>query len=145
MLPLFVSKETWPVRNKVPNREFYWSADHEFYIRLRNWNRKSVWCAGKFVRKIMLLSKSESSLEKKQFHLSIFSQTSRKPIRKRKVYKTKVVIQNSAIKCHHEFHVRSHKNSSISIGYFFSLTNKSNLIVALSKIKGTILRWKKIS
>ena len=43
----------------------------------------------------MLLRKNESSLEKKT------------------VYKVKVVMQNSANKCYHEFHVRSHKDFEI--------------------------------
>ena len=55
----------------------------------------------------MLLHKNESSLEKQQFHDRIFFQPNRNPVRKRKVCKTKVVIQNSSIKCYHEFHVRS--------------------------------------
>ena len=89
----------------------------------------------------MLLRKNESFLEKKQFHWSFTVsqfQTSRNPVRKRKVYKTMLVIQNSAIKCYHEFRVRSH-NFTRS----FSLTSKSNLIVALFKIKGLIMRLEK--
>ena len=55
------------------------------------------------------------------------------------------MIQNPAIKCYHEFHLRLRKNLEMLIlAFFFSLTNKSNLIVALYKIKGTILRRKKI-
>ena len=34
-----------PTKNKVPNREFYWSADHEFYARLGIWKFKSMWSA----------------------------------------------------------------------------------------------------
>ena len=58
----------------------------------------------------MLLRKNESSLEKKTVSLKDFFQESRNPVRKRKVYKTKVVIQNSAIKCYQEFYVSSHKD-----------------------------------
>ena len=39
--------------------------------------------------------------------MRIFFQTSGNPVRKRKVYKVKVVIQNSVIKGYHEFHVKS--------------------------------------
>ena len=38
-----------------------------------------------------------------------FFQANRNAVRKRKVYKMKEVIQNSAIKCYQEFHVRSHR------------------------------------
>ena len=57
----------------------------------------------------MLLGKKESSLRKTVSLKNIF-QACQNPVRKRKVYKTKVMIQNSAIKCYHEFHVRSHKD-----------------------------------
>ena len=35
LLPFIVSRDTPPIRNKVFDRKFYWSADHEFYSRLR--------------------------------------------------------------------------------------------------------------
>ena len=63
----------------------------------------------KFVRKLMLLRKNKISLEKKTVSLTDFYQASRNPVRKKKLNKTKVVIQNLAIKCYHEFHVKSHK------------------------------------
>ena len=44
-----------------------------------------------------------------------FFQASPNQVRKRKVYKTKVVIQNSATKCYHEFHLRSHKDLEMLI------------------------------
>ena len=92
----------------------------------------------------MLLCKNKSSIEKKTVSLKDVFQASQYPVRKGKVYEVKVVTQNSAIKCYHEFHVRSHKNfGNVNIGGSFSVTNKSNLIVPLCKIKGTILRWKK--
>ena len=50
------------------------------------------------------------------------------------------MIQN----CYHEFHVRLHQDLD-KTGGFFCLTNKHNVIVALCKIKGIILRWKKNS
>ena len=49
----------------VPDGEFYWCADHEFYARLGMWNCKSVWPSDKFVRKLMLMHKHESSIAKK--------------------------------------------------------------------------------
>ena len=42
--------------------------------------------------------------------LKNFFQSSQNPVRKRRVYKTKVVIQNSPIKFYYEFHVRLHKD-----------------------------------
>ena len=63
----------------------------------------------------MLLRKSESSLEKKAVSVKEFFQAIPNPIRKRKVYKTKVVIENSATKCYHEFHLRSHKDLEMLI------------------------------
>ena len=111
LLPFNVIRDISPIRNKVPDREFCWSVDHEFYSRLGIWNCASVWSTEKFVWKLTILRKNESSLEKrKQFHWRIFFQRSWNKVYK-KVYKTKVVIQNSAIKCYHEFHVRSHNDS----------------------------------
>ena len=55
-----------------------------------------------------------------------------------------VIRQNSDIKGHHEFHVRSHKDLDANNGDSYSLINKSNLIAALFKIKGTLLGKKKI-
>ena len=67
VLHFIVSQDISPIGNKVPYREFYWNADHEFYSRLGIVKSKPVWSADKFVRKLMLLPKNESSLEKKQF------------------------------------------------------------------------------
>ena len=59
------------------------------------------------------------------------------------------MIQNSAIKCYHEFHVRSRKDLEMLIlaAHFLLLTKVTIVIVtltivivALYKIKGTILR-----
>ena len=44
--------------------------------------------------------------KKKQSQWRILFQASRNPLSKMEVNKTKVVIQNSAMKCYHEFHVR---------------------------------------
>ena len=63
----------------------------------------------------MLLRKSESSLEKKAVSVKEYFQAIRNPVRKRKVYKTKVVMENSATKCYHEFHLRSHKDLEMLI------------------------------
>ena len=54
------------------------------------------------------------ALEKENnFTEGFFIQVSRNPVRKRKVYKMMPVIQNSAIKYYHAFHVTSHKNSEM--------------------------------
>ena len=64
------------------------------------------------------------------------------------------MIQNSAIKCYHEFHVRSRKDLEMLIlaAHFLLLTKVTIVIVtltivivALYRIKGTILRWKKFT
>ena len=31
VLPFIVSRNTLPIRSKFPDREFYWSADHDFF------------------------------------------------------------------------------------------------------------------
>ena len=64
VLLFIVSRDTLPIGNKFPDREFYWSAEHEFYSRLGIRNCKSVLS----VDKLMLLRKSDSSLEIKQFY-----------------------------------------------------------------------------
>ena len=98
-----VSRDISPIGNNVDDREFYLSVDHELYTRLGIGNCTSFWSPYKFVRKLMLVYKSDTEA-------FFFFHAIRNPVRKRKVYKTKVVIQNSAIKCYHEFHVRSHKD-----------------------------------
>ena len=103
------------IGNKFPDREFYWTIDQGFYSRLGIYNYKSVWSADKFYRKLMLLRKSESSLEQKLVSLNDIFQASRNPVRKRKIYKEKIVIQNSAPKCYHELHLRSGKYLEILI------------------------------
>ena len=60
-----------------------------------------------------------------------------------KVYKTNVATQNSVTKCYHESHLRLDKDLEMWTGSLLSLICKSNIIVALYKIKGTILRRKK--
>ena len=114
VLPFIGSRKTSPM-NKVPDREFYWSAHHEFYTRLGIWNCSSVWSTDKFMRKLILLRENESSLEKKQFYWKIFFQASRNPARKRKVSKTEVMLQSLAIKCYLEFHLNSHEDLEILI------------------------------
>ena len=87
----FVSRCILLIGNKVPDRKFYWNADHEFYSRLRIWNNESVRSTDKFVKKLILLHKNERILEKKK------AVSLKDPVRKRKVYKTKVVIQNCKV------------------------------------------------
>ena len=113
MLLFTVSRNTSPIGNKVPDREFNWSNDHEFYTRLGI--SRSVWSTGKFVKKLILLRKNKSSLEKKTVLLKDFFQASRNPIRKRKVSKTEVVIQSLTIKCYDELHLSSHKDLEMLI------------------------------
>ena len=64
-LAFIVNRGTSLIRTKVPNREFYWSIEYEFYSRLGSWNGRSVWFADRFVKKLMLLRKIKSFLEKK--------------------------------------------------------------------------------
>ena len=59
------SRDISPIGNKVPDLDFYGSVNHEFYTRLGIWNCKSVWSTDKFLKKLMLLRKKESSLKKK--------------------------------------------------------------------------------
>ena len=54
VLHFVVSRDTSLIGNKVPDQKFYWCADHEFYIRLRVWNCRSVWSTDKFVKKLIL-------------------------------------------------------------------------------------------
>ena len=61
-----VSRDILPIGNKVPDWKFYWSADYKFYNRLEIWNCRSVWSTDKFVRKLILLRKNESFLERKK-------------------------------------------------------------------------------
>ena len=86
----------------------------------------------------MLLRKDESSSEK-NFHQKIFFQTSWNPVRKKKVCKVTVVRQNLAIRGYHEFHVGSQRFRDANNGDSYSLINKSNCIVTLYKIRGTLL------
>ena len=53
-------------------------------------------------------------LKKNSFTEGFFFSNKSKYI-KELVYKVKVVIQNSAIKCYHEFHLRSHKDLEMLI------------------------------
>ena len=56
VLPFIVSQNTLPIRNKLPNREFYWSADHKYFP---DWESEIVnQSADKFVRKLVLLLKN---------------------------------------------------------------------------------------
>ena len=64
-LLFIVSRDTSQTPHLSSWWRFYWCADHEFYARLGMWNCKSVWPSDKFVRKLMLLHKHESSIAKK--------------------------------------------------------------------------------
>ena len=63
VLLFIISRVTLSSGNKFLDREFYWSADHEFYSRLGIWYCKLIWSGDKFVWKLILLHKSESSLK----------------------------------------------------------------------------------
>ena len=78
-----VNRNTSLIGYKVPDQEFYWSSDHEFYTTLRIWNCKSVWSTKIPIRKPMLLCKNESSLERKQFHRRIFYSSESKSSKKK--------------------------------------------------------------
>ena len=55
-----VSRDISPIGNNVDDREFYLSVDHELYTRLGIENCTSVWSPDKFVRKLMLVGKSDT-------------------------------------------------------------------------------------
>ena len=63
-LLFIVSRDTSQTPHLSSWWRFYWCADHEFYARLGMWNCKSVWPSDKFVRKLMLMHKHESSIAK---------------------------------------------------------------------------------
>ena len=60
VLPFIVSRDISPIGNNVDDREFYLSVDHELYTRLGIGNCTSVWSPDKFVRKLMLVGKSDT-------------------------------------------------------------------------------------
>ena len=82
ILPFIINRDISSIGNKVPDREFYWSVDHEFYSRLGIWNCKSAWSAEKFLRKLMLLRRNESSSEQKTVSLKGFLSSKLKSSRK---------------------------------------------------------------
>ena len=131
---LFIfSRDTSPIGNKTPDREFHWSTAHEFCSCLRIWNCKSACSAGKFVRKLVLLREIKGSLEKIVTPKGIFSREWKSSKKKQSlVYKMHGDIQNSAIKDRHEFHVKTHKDLEMLILPTPILpTNKFSLRVAL--------------
>ena len=111
VLSLILSWNTSPIRNKIPDQEFFWGADHEFYSRLRIWNCKLAWS---------LDSLQKISSENWRYCTKV----------KAHVYKMKVVIQNSAIKDYHKFHIRLHKDLEIII-----------LMALILLLKRVILQW----
>ena len=73
----------------------------------------------------VIAQKCEFFREKIDFTEEVFFQVSQNPVRERKVYKTKVMKENSAIKYYREFHVRSDKGSGMLIlGTSFLLLTK---------------------
>ena len=60
--PFIFSQDASP--SKIPDWDFNWSTYHEICTRCGSWNYKCAWSTDKFVRKMMLLRKSESSLQK---------------------------------------------------------------------------------
>ena len=58
-------------------------------------------------QKIDVIVQTQELYRKKAVSLKDFFQVSENPVRKGKVYKTKVVTQNSATECYHKFYVRS--------------------------------------
>ena len=70
------------------------------------------------------------TFKKKTISLKNVLQASRNPVTKRKTYGTKVVIHNLAIKCYHEFHIRSHED--------LELVTLAAPILLLSRV---ILQW----
>ena len=128
-----VSGDTSPIGNKIPDRKFYWSTDYKFHSRLGILNCKSDWSAEKFARKLMLL--------RKLFHQRTFFQASKWKSSKKKEslqdegnYTTLSYQKLSRILCK----VKQRFRNSIIDGSY-SVTNKSNLVVPLCKIKGTLL------
>ena len=82
------------------------------------------------------------ALLKNIFSPKVFFEANGNLERKTKVYRRKIVIQNSAPESYHEFHVRPHKDLEINIANFSSLNNKSNVIAPLHKINGILLAKK---
>ena len=98
--------------NKLINK-----IDRNFYSRLRICNCKSVWSADSLVKKLTLIRKKGSSLKKKTVSLKDLFSSKSKYIKK-VVFKAKVVIQNSVIKCYHEFHLRPREDLEMLIQYW---------------------------
>ena len=138
-----VSRDTSPIGNKVPGRWFYWNADHKFHTRLGIWNCKSVSSADKFRQKINVIAQKWEFFRKTTVSRQDFFSTKSKSSKKKESLQdegsdTKFIYQMLPwISCK--------VTRNVNIGGCFSLINKSNLIVALCKIKGAILRWIKIT
>ena len=89
--PLLLVRNTSSDGKKIPNREFYWSADQEFPSRLGILKCKSAWSTDKCVRKFMILRK------RKKLSSKVFLQAIGNSDRKNKVSEMEVSIQNSAV------------------------------------------------
>ena len=72
VLHLTFSLDTSSIAKKILDYEFDWAVGHEFYYGLGIRNCKSAWSADKFDKKLMLLRKNQSSLEKNFIHQKIF-------------------------------------------------------------------------
>ena len=151
ILSFIVSRDISPIRNKVLDREFCWSVNDEIYSRLKIWNCTLVWSADKFVWKLISLRKNESSLEKrKQFHWRVFFSNKSISILQESLQDERIDKKFSYqmlpwISCK-----VTQRCINVHVGGSFSLTNKSNLIVILFKIKdisemgNKIHEWKKL-
>ena len=64
VLTFIVIRDIPIIGNKISDREFYRSVDHEFDCGLQIANCKSTWSAYKFVRQLLLVHKNENSLWK---------------------------------------------------------------------------------
>ena len=104
VLPFIVSRNILPIGNKFLIGDFDGMLIINFFPDLES--EIVVWSVDKFIRKLM---------KKKVSFKELFFQASRNPVRKRNVYKTKLVIQNSATKYYHKFHLRSHKDLEMLI------------------------------
>ena len=116
--PLLSVPDTSLIRNKTPDGNFIRVSIMNF---IPDWESDIVNWAG------MQINLSQNwyyyAKNKISFFFKKYSfQASKNPLRKKKVYKMKVMIWNSAIKGYHELHVRSHK-------YFEMLTLTTSILL----------------
>ena len=95
------------------------------------------------LRKLILLRKNENSSEKETVILKVFFSSRSKSDKKRKVFKTEVVIQSLAINCYHKFHLSSHKDLEMLIlAAPFSLQTK--IILKWPYMRSKVQLWGEI-